>query len=176
MKRRLNFHSLVPSTVLFFLSASVSQETLFMCQTMRNIGFLNLILHSGVQYSVVFPFSICQSGNSVYVSDYEKHCLSELDIAQRTFTPVAGKYETEGQTDGPLDKATLSHPASIAVRSAVIYTAEHPSVYQSAIRLCYSLEGLVKFQSAWKEITSSMSLVSKREALQNPEKARQTKT
>ena len=128
------------------------------------------------QYSVVFPFSICESVNSVYVSDYEKHCLFELDIAQRTFTPVVGKYETEGQTDGPLDKATLSHPAVIAVRSAVIYIAEHPSVYQGAIRLCYSLEGLVKFQSAWKDIASSVGLVSKREALQNPEKARQTKT
>ena len=90
MKRRLNFQSLVPSIVLFFLSASVSQETLFMCQTMKNIAFLKLIFHSGVQYSVVFRFSICQSGDSVYVSDYEKHCLSELDIAQRTFTPVVG--------------------------------------------------------------------------------------
>ena len=128
------------------------------------------------QYNVVFPFSICESGNSVYASDYDKHCLFELDIEQWTFTPVVGKYETEGQTNGPLDKATLSHPAGIAVRSAVIYIAEYPSVYQGAIRLCYSLEGLVKFQSAWKDIASSMGLVSKREALQNPEKARQTKT
>ena len=47
------------------------------------------------------------------MSDYEKHCLFELDIAQGTFTPVAGKYETEGQTDGSLDKATLSHPAAL---------------------------------------------------------------
>ena len=120
------------------------------------------------QYSAVFPFSICESGTSVYVSDYEKHWLFELDIAQRTFMPVDGKYETEGQTDGPLDKATLSHPADILVRSAVIYIAEHPSVRQGAICLCYSLEGLVKFQSAWTDIASSMGLVSKREALQNP--------
>ena len=139
MKRRSNFHSLVPSTVLFFLSVYVSQETLFVCQTMRNIAFLNLILHSG---------PLRQWLESMRLKDM----------------------------NGPLDKATLSHPAGIAVRSAVIYIAEHPSVYQGATCLCYSLEGFVKFQSAWKDIASSMGLVSKREALQNQEKAKQTET
>ena len=98
----------------------------------------------------------------IYVADYAKHCVYQLDIANKTFRPVVGSYDTEGQEDGPSDKATLSHPAGIVSRGDVIYIAEHPPNYQGAIRIYYSLDGLINFQSSWNGIASSMGLVSRR--------------
>ena len=86
-------------------------------------------------FSIGFPFGICEATNGIYVADYAKHCVYQLDIANKTFRPVIGSYDTEGQEDGPSDKATLSHPAGIASRGDVIYMAEHPPNYQGAIRM-----------------------------------------
>ena len=65
-------------------------------------------------FSIGFPSGICEAINGIYVADYAKHCVYQLDIANKTFRPVIGSYDTEGQEDGPSDKATLSHPAGIA--------------------------------------------------------------
>ena len=61
--------------------------------------------------------------------------MYQLDIANKTFRPVIGSYDTEGQEDDSSDKVTLSHPAGIASRGDVIYIAEHPPNYQGAIRI-----------------------------------------
>ena len=88
-------------------------------------------------FSIGFPFGICEATNGLYVADYAKHCVYQLDIANKTFRPVIGSYDTEGQEDSPSDKATLSHPAGIASRGDVIYIAEHPPNYQGTTRMCY---------------------------------------
>ena len=85
-------------------------------------------------------------------------------------------YDTEGQEDGPSDKATLSHPAVIASREDVIYIAEHPPNYHGAIRMYYSLDGLINFQSSWNGIASSTGLVSRRMVRQNQAVSREIKT
>ena len=85
--------------------------------------------------SIGFPFGICEATNGIYVADYAKHCVYQLDIANKTFRPVIGSYDTEGQEDSPSDKATLSHLAGIASRGDVIYIAERPPNYQEAIRM-----------------------------------------
>ena len=56
--------------------------------------------------------------------------------------------ETE---DGPIKIAKLSHYHT-AVRGSVIYIAEHPREYQGAVRVMYSLKGLVSFQAVWRGI------------------------
>ena len=106
----------------------------------------------------------------------QKHCVYQLDIANKTFRPVIGSYDTEGQKDGPSDKATLSHPAGIVSRGDVIYIVEHPPNYQGAIRMYYSLDGLINFQSSWNGIASSVGLISRRMVRQNQEVAREIKT
>ena len=88
-------------------------------------------------FSIGFPFGICEATNGIYVADYAKHCVYQLDIANKTFRPVIGSYDTEGQEDSPSDKATLSHPAGIASRGDVIHIVEHPPNYQGAIRMYY---------------------------------------
>ena len=101
--------------------------------------------------------------------------MYQLDIANKTFRPVIGSYDTEGQEDGPSDKATLSHPAGIASRD-VIYTVEHPPDYQGSIQMYYSLDGLINFQSSWYGIASSVGLVSRCMVQQNQAVAREIKT
>ena len=127
-------------------------------------------------FSIGFPSGICEASNGIYVADYAKHCEYQLDIANKTFRPVIGSYNSEGQEDGPSDKATLSHPAGIASRGAVTYIAEHPQNYQGAIRMYYSLDGLINFQSSWNGIaSSSMGLVSRGMVRQNQAVAREFK-
>ena len=127
-------------------------------------------------FSIGFPFGICEATNVTYVADYAKHCVYQLQIANKTFRPVIGSYDTEGQEDGPLDKATLSHPAGIASRGDVIYIAEHPPNYQGSIRMYYSLDGPINFQSSWNGIASSVGTVSRRMVRQNQAVAREIKT
>ena len=97
-------------------------------------------------------------------------------LRTKPFRPVTGSYDTEGQEDGPSDNATLSHPAGIASRGDVVHTAEHPPNYQGAIRMYYSLDGLINFQSYWNGIASSMGLVSRRMVRENQAVAREIKT
>ena len=127
-------------------------------------------------FSIGFPFGICEDTNGICVADYAKHCVYHLDIANETFRPVIGSYDTEGQEDGPSDKAILSHPACIASRGDAIYIVEHPPNYQGAIRMYYSLVGLINFQSSWNSIASSVGLVSRRMVRQNQAVAREIKT
>ena len=86
---------------------------------------------------------ICESEKSVYVSDYEKQCLYGLNHRKQSLMPVIELYSRERQGRGPLKKV-LSYPAGIVARGIVIYIAEHPSLYQGAIRMSYLLKGLVK--------------------------------
>ena len=126
-------------------------------------------------FSIGFQFGSCKATNGIYVADYAKHCVYQLDIANKTFRPVIGSYDTEGQEDGPSDKATLSLSAGIASRD-VIYIAEHPPNYHGAIRMHYFLDGLINFRSSWNGIASSMGLVSRRMVRQNQAVAREIKT
>ena len=43
------------------------------------------------------------------------------------------------------------------------------------LRICFSLEGLIKYQSVWKEISTTISLVSKRLSVAEPEHAKHVK-
>ena len=70
----------------------------------------------------------------------------------------------------------MSHPSGIAVRGSVIYVAEHPREYQGAVRVMYSLQGLVSFQTIWRGIAYSMGLISKRSTANDTELAKAVKT
>ena len=50
-------------------------------------------------FSIGFPFEICEATDGIYVADYAKHCVYQLDIANKAFRPVIGSYDTEGQED-----------------------------------------------------------------------------
>ena len=103
-------------------------------------------------FSFKFPFDICKSKRSVFVTDNEMHCVSNLDVEAGSMAPVIGVYDDAGEEDGPIEIAKVSHPSGIAVRGSVIYIAEHPREYQGAVRVMYSLKGLVSFQTIWKGI------------------------
>ena len=103
-------------------------------------------------FSFKFPFDICELNGSVFVTDNERHCVFNLDVEAGSMAPVIGMYNDAGEEDGPIEIAKLSHPSGIAVRGSVIYVAEHPREYQGAVRVVYSLQGLVSFQTIWRGI------------------------
>ena len=63
--------------------------------------------------------------------------------------------------------AKLCFPASVTVRGACLYVAEHPSELQGAIRMSCSLKCLVRFQSTW-DLAESMELVSESTSSSDP--------
>ena len=71
----------------------------------------------------------------------------------------------------PARSAKLCYPAGLTARGACLYIAEHPSEIQGAIRMACSIEGLVRFQSTWREIAEGMGLVSKRVRSSDPDYA-----
>ena len=79
-----------------------------------------------------------------------------------------GIEDDPGQNDGPSESAKLCYPAGLTARGACLYIAEHPSEIQGAIRMACSIEGLVGFQSKWREIAEGMELVSKRVRSSDP--------
>ena len=113
---------------------------------------------------------------SVFVTDNERHCVFNLDVEAGSMAPVIGMYNDAGEEDGPIEIAKLSHPSGIAVRGSVIYVAEHPREYQGAVRVMYSLQGLVSFQTIWRGIAYSMGLISKRSTANDTELAKAVKT
>ena len=123
-----------------------------------------------------FPFDICESNGSVFVTDNERHCVFNLGVEARSMVPVMSVYDDAGEEDGPIEIAKLSHPSGIAVRGSVIYIAEHPREYQGAVRVMYSFEGLVSFQTIWRRIAYSMGLISKRSIANDTELANTVKT
>ena len=82
-----------------------------------------------------------------------------------------GMDDDPGQNDGPKESARLCYPAGLAARGTCLYIAEHPSDIQGAIRMACSLQGLIRFQSTWREIAEGMGLVSKRVRSSHPEYA-----
>ena len=125
-------------------------------------------------FSFKFPFDICELNGSVFVTDNERHCVFNLDVEAGSMAPVIGMYDA-GE-DGPIEIAKLSHPSGIAVRVSVIYVAEHPREYQGAVRVMYSLQGLVSFQTIWRGKAYSMGLISKRSTANDTELAKAVKT
>ena len=127
-------------------------------------------------FSFKLPFDICELNGSVFVTDNERHCVFNLDVEAGSMAPVIGMYNDAGEEDGPIEIAKLSHPNGIAVRGSVIYVAEHPREYQGAVRVMYSLQGLVSFQTIWRGIAYSMGLISKRSTANDTELAKAVKT
>ena len=123
-----------------------------------------------------FPFDICESNGSVFVTDNERHCVFNLDVEAGSMAPVIGVYDDAGEEDGPIEIAKLSHPCGTVVRGSVIYIAEHPRECQGAVRVMYSLKGLVSFQTIWRGIAYAMGLISKRITANDTELAKQLKT
>ena len=120
----------------------VTCVSLYLTNDGTGVKFLTVDDEVKVEYSfhntdfnIGFLIGICEATNGICVGDYAKHCVYQLDIANKIFRPVIGSYDSEGQEDGPSDKATLSHPAGIASRGDAIYIAEHPPNYQGAIQI-----------------------------------------
>ena len=94
------------------------------------------------------------------------------DVEAGSMAPVIGLYDDAGKEDGPLEIAKLSRPSGIAVRGSVIYIAEHPRECQGAVRVMYSLKGLV----IWRGLAYSMELISKRSIANDTELTKIVKT
>ena len=135
-----------------------------------------IFLFQNNPFSFNFPFDICESNGSVFVTDNERHCVFNLDVEAGSMAPVIGVYDDAGAEDGPIEIIKLSHPGGIAVRGSVIYIAEHPREYQGAVHVMYSLKGLVSFQTIWRGIVYSMRLISKRSTANDTELAKTVKT
>ena len=122
-----------------------------------------------------FPFAIVESVEGIFVSDTGKHCVYQIDAHNNSVTPAIGLHERSGEDDGPLNTAKLRSPTGLASRGSRIYIGEHPDEIQGAIRVCFSLERLIKYQSVWNEISTTMSLVSKRLSVAEPDHAKHVK-
>ena len=122
-----------------------------------------------------FPFAIVESVEGIFVSDARKHCVYQIDAQINSVTPAIGLHERSGEDDGPLNTAKLRSPTGLASRGSRIYIGEHPDEIQGAITVCFSLEGLIKYQSVWNEISTTMGSVSKGLPVAEPEHAKHVK-
>ena len=109
------------------------------------------ILVSEVESNFEFPFAIVESVEGIFVSDTGKHCVYQIDAQNNSVTLAIGLHERSGEDDGPLNTAKLRSPTGLALRGRQIYIGEHPDEIQGAIRVCFSLEGLIKYQSVWND-------------------------
>ena len=48
-------------------------------------------------FSFKFPFDICESNGSVFVTDNEKHCVFNLDVDAGSMAPVISVYDDAGE-------------------------------------------------------------------------------
>ena len=70
-------------------------------------------------------------------------CIYLVGLPEDFIIPTVIRKLSPGGSHPPI---VLSYPAGIVARGIVIYIAEHPSLYQGAIRMSYLLKGLVKLQ------------------------------
>ena len=119
-----------------------------------------------------FPFAIVESVERIFMSDTGKHCVYQIDARNNSVTPAIGLHERSGEDNGPLNTAKLRSPTGLVSRGSRTYIGKHPDEIQGAIRVCFSLEGLIKYQSVWNEISTTMGLVSKRLSVTEPEHAK----
>jgi len=105
------------------------------------------------------------------VSDHLRHSIYKINFSEQSVCLALGMDDDPGQNDGPKESARLCYPAGLAARGTCLYIAEHPSDIQGAIRMACSLQGLIRFQSTWREIAEGMGLVSKRVRSSHPEYA-----
>ena len=118
---------------------------------------------------VKFPFGLCEVDGEVHFSDHLGHTVYKINFSEKSVCLALGKDDDPGQDDGPRESAKLCYPAGLAARGSCLYVAEHPSDIQGAIRMACSLQGLIRFQSTWREIAEGMGLVSKRVRSSDPE-------
>ena len=111
---------------------------------------------------IKFPFGLCEVNDEVHFSDYLRHSIYKMNFSEQSVSLALGIEDDPGQNDGPSESEKLCYPAGLAARDACLYIAEHPSEIQGAIRMACSLQGLIRFQSTWREIAEGMGLVSKR--------------
>ena len=115
-----------------------------------------------------FTFAIVESVEGIFVSDTGKQYVYQADAHNDSVTPAIGLH-------GPQSTAKIRSPTGLASRGSRIYIGEHPDEIQGAIRVCFSLEGLIKYQSVWNEISTTMGLVPKRLSVAEPDHAKHVK-
>ena len=108
----------------------------------------------------------------IFVSDTGKQYFYQIDGQKNNVTPAIGLHERRGEDDDPLNTAKLRSPTGLASRGSQIYFVVHPDKIQGAIRVCFSLKELIKYQSLWNELSTTMGLVSKRLPVAEPEHAK----
>ena len=118
---------------------------------------------------IKFPFGLCEVDDEVNFSDYLRHSIYTINFSKQSVSLALGIKDNPMQNDGPSKYAKLCYPAGLAARGACLYIAEHPSEIQGAIRMACSLQGLIRFQSTWREIAEGMALVSKRVRSSDPD-------
>ena len=120
---------------------------------------------------IKFPFGLCEVDGEVHFSGHLRHSIYKINFSEQSVSLALGLEDDPGQSDGPSESAKLCYPAGLTARGACLYIAEHPSEIQGAIRMACSIEGLVRFQSTWREIAEGMELVSKRVKSSDPDYA-----
>jgi len=110
---------------------------------------------------VKFPFGLCKVDGKVHFSDHLRHSIYKINFSEQSVCLARGIDDDPGQNDGPKESAKLCYPAGLAARGTCLYIAEHPSDIQGAIIMACSLQGLIRFQSTWREIAEGMGLLSK---------------
>ena len=120
---------------------------------------------------VKFPFGLCEVDGEVHFSDHLRHSNYKVNFSEQLVCLTLGVDDDPEQNDSPKVSAKLCYPAGLAASGTCLYIAEHPSDIQGAIRMACFLQGLVRFQSMWREIAEGMGLVSKRVRSSDPDYA-----
>ena len=120
---------------------------------------------------IKFPFGLCEVDGEVLFSGHLRHSIYKVNFSEQSVSLALGIEDDPWQNDGPSKSAKLCYPASLAPKGACLYIAEHPSEIQGAIRMAFSLQGLIRFQSTSREIAEGMGLVSKRVRSSDPDYA-----
>ena len=98
------------------------------------------------------PFGQCEFGNHVLFTDQEKHAVYKLDFEEHIKELYVGKEDTAGFDDGIAKEARITSPCGICNRGMVLYVSEHPENDQGGVRVYSSLNELISFKSAWRDI------------------------
>ena len=115
--------------------------------------------------SFKYPFNICESNESFFVSDNERHCLFKLDIQSGTMD--LARMMARGQL--------LRCHTPVESQVEVLQFASIKRVSRCWYRNIYSIQSLVDFQKMWRDIAYSIGHISKRSITNDPYFAKSVK-
>ena len=110
----------------------------------------------------------------ILVSDLDSHVIFNV-TSEAAAQIIAGKHNTPGFDDGPVESALINSPAGINCRGSSLYIAEHPKDHAVSVRVVQCVTGLYKFQSIWHDTSRAFSMISRKESRRQPERGKEVK-